>query len=433
MLADRHSSQHFLTRRFAMQFGSIINSVRAQFPALSRTIDNQPAVYFDGPAGSQVPQAVINAVTHYYTTHNANSHGDFATARESDAALDAAALVFADFFYADDPLEIVWGANMTSMALAMSRTLAKTWSPGDEVIVSQLDHDANFTPWVMAAERVGAVVKRIPLRKEDCTLDIDAYQQLLSPRTKFVALGCASNAVGTINPVEQMTRMAKQVGALVWLDAVHFAPHDLPDVQRWGCDFAIASAYKFFGPHLGILWAKSELLHSLQPDKIRPAPNTPPGRWMTGTQAHELIVGAAAAVDYLAGIGRQLAPGTDMTRRAALLTVYQAIKEYEQSLATRFLQGVSELKQVRVWGITDHTRISERVATFSISHARLKPCELVEMLDRHGIFAWHGNFYAVPWSEAMGLEPDGVTRVGFLHYNTSAEVDRLLAVLCELE
>lgn len=402
-----------------------IESLRRQFPALSQVIDDLHPVFFDGPAGSQVPLRVMDAITNYLATMNANHGGVFATSRASDSLLDEAHQAVAEFVGASDAGEIAFGANMTTLTLSLSRALARTWKPGDEVIVSQLDHDANVTPWVLAAEDAGAVVKRIAVRPEDCTLDLAQFQSLLSPRTKLVAVGAASNATGTINPVAEITKLAHGVGALVFVDAVHYAPHRRIDVRRWDCDLLCCSAYKFFGPHVGVMWGRRALLETLPVYKLRPSPKDLPGRWMTGTQSHEGIAGVLAAVDYLADVGRSLDPQAN-ERRAALDVAFTAIAEYERTLSAAFLSGVQALPQFTLYGIGDLARLEERVPTFAIRHARINPTELAEYLDSRGIYVWNGNFYALPWTEAMGLEPDGVVRVGMLHYNTVLEVERLL-------
>ena len=281
---------------------------RRQFPSLARTVNGHPAVFLDGPGGSQVPERVIAAVSDYLGRTNANHGGLFATGRQSDALLDDAHRAVADLFGADDPETMIFGQNMTSLTFALSRALAKTWRPGDEIVVSRLDHDANVTPWVLAAADAGATVRHIEIHREDCTLDLDDFAAKLSPRTRLVTVGQASNAVGTINPIRVIVRQSHEAGAMVFVDAVHFAPHGLIDVARSGCDFLAASAYKFFGPHVGVLWGRRELLERLPAYKVRPAPDGLPGRWMTGTQNHEGIAGTAAAVDYLADLGRNLVP-----------------------------------------------------------------------------------------------------------------------------
>lgn len=401
-----------------------IESVREQFPALSRTINGVPVCHCDGPAGSQVPRRVAEAVSDYLLTTNANRGAPFAVAEESDARLDAAHIALADFLGTPDPGCIAFGQNMTSLTLALSRALAKTWKPGDEVIVSQLDHDANVTPWVLAAEDAGAVVRRIPVRLDDCTLDLDAYRRLLSERTRLVALGYASNATGTVNPVRAMIADAHAVGALAFVDAVHFAPHGLINVAELDCDFLCCSAYKFFGPHVGVLYGKRSLLESVRPYKLRPSPEDLPGRWMTGTQSHEGIVGAAEAVEYLADLGRSLRTEI-VSRRDALRTAFDAITAYEQELGLDFLKATREIPGLKSWGITDPERLGERVPTFSFTQARHSPKEIAVALGREGIFAWPGNHYALPFTEAAGLEPGGTLRIGLLHYNTREEVARV--------
>jgi cysteine desulfurase family protein (TIGR01976 family) len=409
-----------------------VHKSRAQFPALTRPVSGGPAVYFDGPAGSQVPRRVVEAMSNYLLHANANHGGAFLTARESDAILHEAHRAVADLLGTPDPGCVVFGANMTTLTFALSRALARTWKAGDEVIVTRLDHDANVTPWVMAARDAGATVRHVGIRAGDCTLDLDELKRLLAPNTRLVAVGCASNAVGTVNPVKQIIDWAHAAGALVFLDAVHYAPHAVLDVTAWDCDFLACSAYKFFGPHLGILYGKRPLLESLPAYKLRPVPETLPDRWMTGTQSHEAIAGSLAAVEYLADLGRGIYPGLT-ERRNAIETAYGVIAEYERDLIRYLLCGLRELESVQVLGITDLTRLTERVPTLSLTHAKRSPRAVAEHLDRRGIFVWHGNFYALALSEALGLEPEGMVRIGLLHYNTTVEIKRLLAALEELE
>jgi cysteine desulfurase family protein (TIGR01976 family) len=405
-----------------------VSEIRQRFPALKQS----PAVFFDGPAGSQVPAEVIAAMTDYLAHSNANHGGAFFTSRESDRLLDEAHAAVADLVGTADPECVSFGANMTSLTFALSRALARTWKPGDEVIVTRLDHDANVTPWVLAARDAGATVRQVGFHPEDGTLDLEELSRYLSARTKLVAVGCASNALGTVNPVGRIIAEAHAAGALVFLDAVHHAPHLPIDVTAWDCDFLACSAYKFFGPHIGILYGKRQHLESLQPYKLRPAPNDLPGRWMTGTQSHEAIVGARWAVEYLAGLGRSIEPAA-ASRREALQAAYRAIAEYETPLGERLLRGLAALPSVRVFGITDLHRLAERVTTVSFIHRRMSPLDVCEHLDLRGIYAWHGNYYALSVTEALGLEPDGMVRVGILHYNTAEEVDRLLKALAELD
>jgi cysteine desulfurase family protein (TIGR01976 family) len=409
-----------------------IDWCRSQFPALSRKFAGLDPVFLDGPAGSQVPARVIDAIGHYLVETNANHGGRFPTSRASDAMLDEAHRAVADLLGAPDPASTIFGANMTTLTLAFSRALSRSWGPGDEIIVTRLDHDANVRPWVLAAEDAGATVHFVPFKADDCTLDLDVFRERLSPRTRLVAVGCASNAVGTINPIDQICRWAHEAGSQVYVDAVHYAPHGLIDVAAWDCDYLACSAYKFFGPHVGILWGKRELLESLTPYKVRPAADVLPDRWMTGTQNHECIAGVLAAIDYLADLGRQFDSGA-ASRRAALERAFTEIGRYERTLCEKMLHGLSRLANVRIWGITDGERLGQRVPTVSITHRRRSPIEVVEHLAQRGIFAWHGNFYALEFSESLGLEPEGLVRLGLLHYNTAEEVERLLAALAELD
>jgi cysteine desulfurase family protein (TIGR01976 family) len=418
---------------------------RKLFPALGRRHGDREAVFFDGPAGSQVPESVIEAISRYLRHMNANHGGVFATAVESDALLDDAQDAAADLVGAPDPSGCYFGANMTTLTFALSRALARTWNVGDEIIVSRLDHDADVTPWTMAARDVGAVVRHIGIRP-DCTLDLDELRRQLSPRTRLVAVGCASNAVGTVNPVAEITAMAHSVGAKVFLDAVHYAPHRRIDVAGWDCDFLAASAYKFFGPHVGLVWGRPELLEELTAYKVRPSSNELPGKWMTGTQNHEGIAGVLAAIEYLADLGRACAKSSGPTddgathsgatragekspRRAALDRAFRAIDAYERALGARLQEGLDRLPQFRSYGITDASRFALRVPTFSIRHRTLPSVEVARRLARAGIFAWHGNFYALPLTETLDVEPEGLVRLGLLHYNTEEEVDYTLDIL----
>ena len=407
----------------------VVEYCRRQFPALSRRVGERPAAFFDGPGGTQVPQRVIEAVSHYLAHTNANHGGRFATSRESDALLAAAHRGLAEFLGADDPNTIVFGQNMTSLTFTLSRALARQWKSSDEIVVTRLDHDANVSPWVLAARDAGATVRYANINDEDCTLDLEELRHLINERTKLVAVGCASNATGTINPVRDIADWAHQVGALMFLDAVHFAPHCLIDVQGLGCDFLACSAYKFFGPHLGIMWGRRQLLEELEAYKVRPAPLTSPDKWMTGTQNHEGLAGALAAVEYLADLGRTLAGSDALPRRAALREAYREIGLYERGLTARFLAGLDQMPEIKVWGINAPERIEERVATVSFTHERFTAAEMAERLGQAGFFVWHGNYYALNLTESLGLEPDGMLRVGMVHYNTLAEVERLLEAL----
>jgi cysteine desulfurase family protein (TIGR01976 family) len=407
----------------------IIDYCRRQFPALSRRVGDRPAVFFDGPGGTQAPERVIEAVSGYLRHTNANHGGLFATSQESDSLLAQAHRGLADFLGADDPDCVIFGQNMTSLTFALSRALARTWKSSDEIVVTRLDHDANVSPWILAARDAGATVRYASINEEDCTLNLDELCHLINERTKLVAVGCASNATGTINPVRDIADWAHQVGALVFLDAVHYAPHMAIDVQALGCDFLACSAYKFFGPHVGVLWGRRSLLEQLEAYKVRPAPLTPPDKWMTGTQSHEAIAGALAAVEYLADLGRMLSGNESLPRRAALREAYREIGIYERSLVSRLLAGLDQIPEVKLWGINSPDRLDERLATVSFTHDRFTPAQMAQSLGRAGFFTWHGNYYALNLTESLGLEPDGMLRVGLVHYNTLTEVERFLEAL----
>ncbi|HZY88613.1 MAG TPA: cysteine desulfurase-like protein [Gemmataceae bacterium] len=401
-------------------------SLRRQFPSLQRTVNGRTPVFLDGPGGTQVPQRVIDALVHYLTTCNANHGGVFTTSRESDRVLHEAHEAAADLLNAPSPDEIAFGANMTTLTLHLSRSLGKTWRPGDRVLVTRLDHDANVRPWALAARDAGAEVDFLDFRPEDCTLDLDDLARRLGPRVRLVAVGCASNAVGTVNDVRRVAQLAHDAGALVFLDAVHYAPHGPIDVQEWGCDFLACSAYKFFGPHVGLLWGRRELLEALPAYKLRPASEALPDRWMTGTQNHEGLAGVVAAVDYLADLG------TGATRRERLRTAMEAIRAYERELARRLLAGLAERPRFRVLGLTRPDALERRVPTVALTADRT-PEEMARHLAGREIYAWNGNMYALELSERLGLEGrGGFLRLGLVHYNTAEEVDRTLRALDEL-
>ena len=405
-----------------------IDSVRAQFPGLQREVAGRPAIFFDGPAGSQTPRRVVEAVSDYLLHRNANHGGPFATSQESDAMLAEAHRALADFVGAERSEEVSFGANMTTLTFALSRALARTWQAGDEIIVSRLDHDANVSPWELAARDVGAVVKQIGVRPDDCTLDLDSLRSSLGERTRLVAVGAASNLAGTINPVQEIAELAHAAGAQLFVDAVHLAPHRLIDVGLWDCDYLVCSPYKFFGPHIGVLWGRSEWMAELPAYKVGAADEVIPDRWMTGTQCHEAIAGTLEAVNYLADLGRSV-DGNSLDRRGALRAAFRAIEAYESSLCRELLEGVARIAAARVVGITDLKRLEERAPTIAILAEGCSPVALSEELGKRGVFSWGGNCYALPLTEALGLEPGGVLRVGLLHYNTAEEVGRFLDLL----
>jgi len=407
-----------------------INWVRSQFPALGMKVNGYPAAFFDGPGGTQVPQRVIDAMSAYLVSSNANTHGAFATSHKTDEVLSAAHGALADLVGCD-PEEIVFGPNMTTLTFALSRALGRELGPGDEIVVTQLDHDANVSPWTALEER-GCVIRFVDINPADCTLDMDDLRRKVTPRTRVVAVGYSSNAVGTINDVREAVRLAHAVGARAYIDAVHYAPHGPIDVRSLGCDFLVCSPYKFFGPHAGALYGKREHLTRLAPYKVRPAADTLPDRWETGTQNHEGLAGVTAAVEYLAELGRRHTPGAH-GRRAAILAAYDAIRAYERSLFEQLIPALLEIPGLTFYGITDPARFAQRVPTVAVRIAGRSPRELAAYLGERGIFTWDGNYYALSLTERLGVEGSGgMLRIGLVHYNTAEEVDRFLAVLREL-
>jgi cysteine desulfurase family protein (TIGR01976 family) len=401
-----------------------VSAIRQQFPALHRVVNGRSPVFLDGPGGTQVPRRVIDAISHYLSTCNANHGGVFTTSVESDAVLRAGHEAAADFVNAPSPHEIVFGQNMTSLTFHVSRAIGRTLEPGDVVLVTRLDHDANVRPWVLSARDAGAEVRFLDVRSEDGTLDLDDLARCLQGRVRLLALTCASNAIGVMPDVAAITRRAHALGALVYLDAVHYAPHAVIDVQAWDCDFLACSAYKFFGPHVGILWGRSSLLEALPAYKVRPATEALPDRWMTGTQNHEGIAGLAAAVDYLASLG------TGNTRRQRLTSAMNAIHDHETMLVRKLLAGLADRPQFRVWGPTRESDLPHRAPTVSITHAAKDAETLARHLAAREIYAWQGNFYALELSERLGVEAHGgFLRLGLVHYNTAEEVERVLAAL----
>ena len=410
--------------------------VRSQFPSLSRTINGHPATFLDGPGGTQVTQSVIDAISYYLKTSNANTHGQYATSHETDEIIAGARSAMADFLGCD-PDEIVFGPNMTTLTFAISRSIGRELGRGDEILLTQLDHSANVSPWQALEER-GVKIQFVDIREDDCTLDMEDLARKLSSRTKVVAVGYASNAVGTINDVKKITRMAHDVGALAYIHAVHYAPHGSIDVRDLDCDFLACSTYKFFGPHMGVLYGKREHLERLHPYKVRPNTDEVPGRWEMGTLNHECIAGITACVEYLAELGRRSSKAdsrtTDdvrpMTRRALLRSAYRAIQFHEHELSLRMLRGLAEIPGLRLYGIAVPARVSERCPTFAIRIEGHHPAELAKKLGQRGIFTWDGNYYALNLTERLAVEQDGgFLRIGFVHYNTAEEVDRVLANL----
>jgi len=403
-----------------------VDEIRQRFPALHRQLNGQPVAFLDGPAGSQVPQRVADAVSSYLLQTNANRGGGFATAKESDAILDHAHEVLADFVGATDPKEVCFGANMTTLTFQVSRALSQQWSAGDEIIVCRGDHDANFTPWISAARDAGVTVKYIELNPDDFTLDLESLQNNLTAKTRLIAVGLAGNATGTINPVRKITQLARQTNALVYVDAVHFAPHGRINVGQLDCDFLVCSAYKFFGPHVGVLWGRRSLLESIAPYKLRPASNELPSRWMTGTQCHEGIAGAAEAVEYIASLNSAADNSSNSSRSSRLDFACQQITAYEQTLSARLLDGLGGIPGLSIQGISDVSRVQERIPTVSFTLNGITPHDIAAQLAAEGIFVWAGNHYAQPFTEAAGLEPQGTLRIGALHYTHLDEINRVI-------
>jgi cysteine desulfurase family protein (TIGR01976 family) len=405
-----------------------VDKLRRQFPALQRTVNGRLLSFLDGPGGTQVPQSVIDAMSNYLVNGSSNLGGPFLTSYEADLVVDNARLALQDFLNARRPEEIAFGQNMTSLTFAVSRAISRTWQPGDEIILTRLDHDANISPWLMAAEERGVKVRWLDFDPSDCRLKLSSLPELLNERTRLVAISYASNAVGSISDIKEVTRLAHKKGALVYVDSVHYAPHGLIDVQDLDCDFLVCSTYKFFGPHQGVLYGKYELLDNLTAYKVRPAPSKPAGKWETGTQSFESLAGSTAAVEYLASIG-----GSEGTRRQRIARAMAATKEYEQELSERFLRGAAEVAGLQVFGITDIETLENRTPTFAVRLDGYTTEAVAARLGEQGIFVWHGHYYAVAVMERLGLlDQGGLVRIGFVHYNTFDEVDDVLTALREL-
>jgi len=435
-----------------------ITYARAQFPALAQTVNGHPAVFLDGPGGTQVPQRVIDAISDYLRRDNANTCGAYATSRNTDAMLAEARAAMADFLNCAAD-EIVFGPNMTTLTYAMSRAIGRDLGPGDEILVTRLDHDANVSPW-LALEEKGVTIRWAEIHEDNCTLDLADLASKINERTKLVAVGYASNAVGTINPVKTIVRLAHAAGALAYVDAVHYSPHGLIDVAALDCDFLVCSTYKFFGPHMGVLFGKREHLQRLRPYKVRPLTDAIPNRWEWGTLNHECIAGIAACVDYLADLGRhaltnvgqalgcpssEARPSATSDRRAAIIAAFEAIHHYEHGLMNRLIIGLQQIPQIKIYGITDPAGFKERCPTLALrvvnqsanqtanQSADQTPLALATKLGDRGFFTWDGNYYALNLTERLDVEKSGgFLRIGLVHYNTVEEVDRLLAALREI-
>jgi cysteine desulfurase family protein (TIGR01976 family) len=411
-------------------------AIRAQFPSLAQTINGHPAAFLDGPGGTQVPQRVIDAISKYLSRDNANTGGAYATSHHTDAMIAEARSAMADFLHCAAD-EVAFGPNMTTLTYAMSRAIGRELKSGDEILVTRLDHDANVSPWLQMAEDLnkqgrGITVRWAEINETDCRLDMADLASKINSKTKLVAVGYASNAVGTINPVREIIELAHAAGALAYIDAVHYAPHGLIDVAVLDCDFLVCSTYKFFGPHMGVLFGKREHLQRLQPYKVRPNTNAIPNCWEWGTLNHECIAGITACVEYIADIGRRAQPEIK-TRRAAIETAYAAIHDHERDLLTRIMDGLKQISGLRIYGISDPARFDERCATLAVRIENHTPLELATQLGERGFFTWDGNYYALNLTEQLDVEKSGgFLRIGLVHYNTLEEVDRFLALLKEI-
>ncbi|MBU7586344.1 MAG: cysteine desulfurase-like protein [Nostoc sp. TH1S01] len=441
--------------------------IRSQFPALTQKINGQPAIFFDGPGGTQVPGAVLDAMNDYLVRSNANAHGYFATSARTDATINSARAAIADFLGCDSD-EVVFGANMTTLTFSLSRAIGRELQPGDEIIVTRLDHYANVSSWY-ALEEQGVIIRVVDINVDDCTLDMSELERLINSKTKLVAVSYASNAVGTINDIAAIANLAHTVGAWVFVDAVHYAPHAPINVHSLDCDFLACSAYKFFGPHVGILYGKREHLERLQPYKVKPAPDEVPSRWETGTLNHEGLAGVVAAINYLTKLGCHVSPAIDNelvaaliaadkeglqtfscprflkssepasitsayhSRRAALVAAMSAIQQYERELSHKLISGLLEIPGLSCYGITDATRFAWRTPTVGVRLAKKTPESIAKALGDRGIFTWHGHFYALGLIERLGVEASGgLLRIGLAHYNTVEEIHQLLYLLQEI-
>ena len=408
--------------------------VRQQFPALDRS-----AIFFDNPGGTQIARQSLERINRYLIECNANHEGAFATSIASDAVLDEAHRAMADFYNASSPEEIVFGNNMTSLTLHISRSISREWKTGDEIVVTRLDHDANVTPWVLAAQDRGVKVNWVDFDVEDGTLKLDDLQKALERKPRLLAVGYASNSLGTINPVEKITEMAHDAGTMVYIDAVQYAPHGPIDVRKLDCDFLVSSAYKFFGTHSGILYGKRDLLENLFAYKVRPATNKLPGKFETGTQNHEGIAGVLGAIEYFEWVGKEFgcehAEELSMYegRRLELKKGMTAIHTYELELGRALLSALGSIPGLHIYGLTDENRLHDRVATFSFRLEGMHPRLVAEKLAHEGIYVWDGNYYALNVSERLRVEESGgMVRVGAAHYNTLEEVERLKEVLMKI-
>ncbi|MCF2910204.1 cysteine desulfurase-like protein [Pseudoalteromonas sp. DL2-H2.2] len=400
-----------------------LNQVRRQFPALMQQVAGRSPIFLDGPGGSQVPQSVLSAMSAYLGYFNSNLGGAFFSSDKTVELMNNARQAVADLLNAPAKEQVVFGANMTSLTFSFSRAISRDWQAGDEVIVTNADHFSNVSSWRQAAEDKGASVHAVKINEADCTLDMDHFRSLLSSKTKLVAVTYASNTTGSINDIKQIVELAHQVGALVYVDAVHYAPHELIDVQALDCDFLACSVYKFFGPHVGVVYGKMAHLAGFTPYKVEPAKDVVPGRWETGTQSFEGLAGVVAAIDYIASLSGL---PEDTPRRERLSVAFANTKAHEMALSAHFLSRLQAFPQIRLYGIADTERLAERTPTFALTFDGIAPRAVSEYLGKHHICVWDGNFYAQGLCEQLGvMESGGVVRIGCMHYNTIEELDVL--------
>ena len=401
-----------------------LQAIRRQFPALSLKVDGEPVVYLDNPAGTQVPQRVIDRTAEYWRTMNANQGGTSVTSQRSDALIAQVRQAAATFLNAASADEIVFGPNMTTLTFALSRAIGRELRPGDEIVVTRLDHDANVSPWLALQER-GVTVRFVDMHVPECTLDMNDLHRQLTARTRLVAITHASNAVGSIPDLAEVSRAAHAAGAWVWVDAVHYGPHGRIDVRAIDCDFLVCSSYKFYGPHQGVLYGRRELLQRLRPYKVRPSSDEVPTRWETGTQNHECLAGMLGAFEYLAELG-----GADRVVRPALEAAMDRIRSHERALAARLIDGLRQIPGIQIYGITTPEQFDRRAPTVSLTWPPHRPEAVASWLASHQVFVTHGDHYATELMTRLGLvEQGGTLRIGMAHYNTASEVDLVLELL----
>lgn len=416
-----------------------VTTIRRRYPALGQKVNGGRPVYFDNPGGTQTPRSVIDAMRRYMIEANCNQHGCFHTSELTDQVINDTREAMADLLNAPSADEIVFGPNMTTLTFQMSRAIGITLSRGDQIILTRMDHDANIAPWLLIARDHSLKVRWVDFDPSTGLLDMAGLEKQITPRTKLIACGYASNALGTINDIKKITQIAHQAGAMIYVDAVQYAPHGPIDVQDLDCDFLVCSAYKFFGPHIGALYGKRQHLESLPAYKVRPAPDAIPERWEIGTKNHEGIAGTLAAVEYLDWIGEEFGKQVSHEvrgysgRRRRLKLAMHAIKDYEKTLSEHLLDGMGRIKNVTIAGITDKKMLDQRVPTFIFNVKGMSPAQVATEMGKRGIYVWDGNYYALEVMERLGREEHGgMVRVGAAHYNTMREVNLFVKALKEI-